>query len=208
MSDGPSPPPPGSARFFALLYTPRALRDGMTRLLALADEIGAGSMRTLEPAVAQARLAWWRFEAQRFAARQPQHPWLKPIAAASAPAPPIDLPALIEAAAADPGGQQLRRALFIAAAELLGAGPLTPATRDALGELAMQSWQSEASTGAPPATKAPSALQGVQTRIVPLLVWAALATPGAKKGSLLRGFTDNMRAWGVARRASAGRYIP
>jgi hypothetical protein len=196
-------PPAGSARFFALLYTPAGLRDPLSRLLAVADEIGAEATRTLEPAVAQARLAWWQLEAERYAAGKPQHPWLKH-QSGSARCPPIDLTALIEAEAADPSGLRLRRALFIAAAELLGAGPLTPLLRQALGELGAQSWQPP--QPASPA-RAPPALHGVQARIAPLLVWAALAARATGKDSPLRGFADNMRAWHIARRASTGRYI-
>jgi hypothetical protein len=200
----PPAPPPGSARFFALLYAPAGLRDALSRLLAVADEIGAEATRTLEPAVAQARLAWWQLEAERYAAGKPQHPWLKYTQSGSVHCPPIDLIALIEAEAADPSGLQLRRALFIAAAELLGAGPLTPLQRQALGELGAQSWQPPQPAAQ---ARAPPALHGVQARIAPLLVWAALAARTAGKDTPLRGFADNMRAWHIARRASTGRYI-
>ncbi len=52
----PSAPQPGSARYFALLYSPRAQRPALARLLALADEIGAGVTRRLDHDVAHARL--------------------------------------------------------------------------------------------------------------------------------------------------------
>lgn len=200
----PPAPSPGSARFFALLYTPASRRDAMSRLLAVADELGAGTMRPLDPAVAQARLAWWQLEAERHAVGNAQHPWLRP---------PADLPTsalqvLIDAAAQDPG-EALRRAVFRAAAALLQAELSTPQQHAALDALAAQAWRAEQS---PPTTLRSAAadlraLQPLQRRLAPLLVWAALAGGQAPGTARLRSLIDNLRAWNVARRALAGRYI-
>jgi hypothetical protein len=197
-----------------LLYTPPEQRAAMNCLLALTGELGAARAQPLEPSVAEARLSWWRFEAQRYAAGKPQHPWLLGLPAA------IDLATLVEAAAADGTGAALYRALFLAAAALLGAAPLTPAARAGLEQLATQVWRSEhaaptrTATGSPPrepsaagADRPPPALGGIQAQVAPLLVWAAMAVRGAGQRAPLQALADNMRAWRIARRAAAGRYI-
>ena len=51
------------------------------------------------------------------------------------------------------------------------------------------------------------ALHPLQRRLVPLVVWTALAARAVKSASWWRTFTDNVHAWNVARRALAGRYI-
>lgn len=213
----PPAPAPGSARFFALLYTPPALRRAMSRLLAVADEIDAGAARQLDPSIAGARLDWWRLEAARFAARTPQHPWLQAQLSDPELRAQPDLRPLVEAAT-QPGGAALRSALFVAAAELLGA-VRDQADRDALAQLGAQSWQHEqavhagasaARGGAPAAAAVPAApalLASVQSRIAPLLVWAALSCRAGPGRPRLQMLLDNLRAWQVARRAAAGRYI-
>jgi hypothetical protein len=94
-------PPVGSPRYFALLYSPSALRARLRTLLGLADEIGAGGARGLDPGVAQVRLEWWRAEAGRCARGEPQHPWLRALCAAPPAGCPLDLQPLVEAAAED-----------------------------------------------------------------------------------------------------------
>ncbi len=175
----------------------------MRCLMALVDELETGHARTREPSVAQARLAWWRLEAQRYAAGRPQHPWLTALRGEPAPAVPIDLAALVEAAAADDSGAALHRALYRVAAEVLGVPSSIATVRTALEQLAMQSWRTQGAQQCQP----PPALAGVQAQLAPLLVWAALSARGAKRRSPLQALADNMRAWQIARRAAAGRYI-
>jgi hypothetical protein len=220
MNNATPMPPPGSARYFALLYTPRAQRPVLTRLLALADEIGAGVTRGLDHDVAHARLAWWQREAGQYALGQAQHPWLRSRTDEPATAPAIDLNALVQAAAIDlaqtlqkpPGGEQLRRAVFTAAAQLLGAGPLSPALQAILAELATLSWRWEQAPAA--ASEINAALQPLlarltaasQSALVPLLLWTSLAGrhAAAKKNSPRRALADNIYAWRLARCAAAG----
>jgi hypothetical protein len=67
----------------------------------------------------------------------------------------------------------------------------------------MQCWSGQGARGGEP----PPALAGIQAQIAPLLVWAALAARGPQRRSPLQSLADNMRAWRIARRAIAGRYI-
>jgi hypothetical protein len=216
----PPAPAPGSARYFALLYTPAAQRAALARLLGLADEIGAGIARALDHEVAHARLEWWRHEAAQYAAGRAQHPWLRE-PPESAMGPRLDLQALVQAAAIDlaqglqrpTGDEQLRRAVFTAAAQVLGAGPLSAAQREALGDLGALSWRLERSAPAPQGATATLSLQALlarlgpalQPKLAPLLVWAAIAARAAKNAAPAQGFIDNIRAWSVARRAAAGK---
>jgi len=213
-------PPPGSARYFALLYAPRPRRPALARLLALADEIGAGVTRGLDHDVAHARLAWWQHEAGQYALARSQHPWLRTRPDEQSGAPRVDLDSLVQAAAIDlaqalqrpPGGERLRRAVFVAAAQLLDAGPLPSALRESIGELGALSWQWEQAPLS--ATVTSAALQPLLARLgaalqpvlAPLLVWTALAARHASPGkaSLRRAVADNIHAWNVARRAAAG----
>ena len=97
----PPPPAVGSPRYFALLYSPAALRATLTTLLALADEISAGAARGLDHSVAHVRLDWWRGEAERYVRGEPQHPWLRALAAQHAGGRGLKLQPLVEAAAVD-----------------------------------------------------------------------------------------------------------
>jgi hypothetical protein len=206
----PPPPAPGSARYFALLYTPRARRSALARLLGLADEIGAGAARGLDHDVAHARLQWWQHEAAQYALGRSQHPWLRAL-----PQPALDLPSLLQAAAMDLAegqrrghtGERLRRALFGAAAAVLGAQALSETQRAALAELATLSWQRERclpGSGSLPEVMARLGA-AAQPALAPLLVWVALAAR-TESGSPLQAFADNIRAWKVARRATAGTF--
>lgn len=219
----PPAPTPGTPRYFALLYTPRQRRPALLRLLALADEIGAGVARGLDHEVAHARLEWWRHEAARYAAGHAQHPWLRALPDEAYGALQQDLLELLAAATLDladtlqhpAAGQRLRGALFVAAAPWLGSDPLAPAQRDALTALGAFCWRCEhaAQASRPPASAtAPAALpmllqqssRAGQRALAPLLVWAALAARSTERASPLHAFADNIRAWSVARRAAAG----
>jgi hypothetical protein len=211
-ADEPPEPAVGSARCFALLYTPAARRAQLARLAALADEIGAGLARGLEHALAHARLDWWRLEAQRHAQGQARHPWLRPPAVASSS---FDLQPLVEAAALDLAqdlrdgqsgpcpGRELQGALFIAAASVLGLEPSSPPLRETLRALAALSMGCDSPVTLSTLAGQLSARQ--QPSVAPLLVWAALGS-AAKGPSRWRPWADNIRAWNVARRAAAGRY--
>lgn len=176
----PPPPPAGSPRFFALLYTPAALRPVLGVLLALADEISAGGARGLDHSVAHLRLDWWRREAERYARGEPQHPWLRALLAQHPTCGGLDLEPLVRAAALDlaaqaqgaapglalPGaglqGAKLQGAVFELAAHLLRTArhpdPLPLQQRRTLGDLGQQVFELErfATAGSPPAS-APSA---------------------------------------------------
>ena len=99
----PLPPSPlvGSPRYFALLYTPAAMRITLSTVFALADEISAGAGRGLDHSVAHLRLDWWRLEAQRYARGEPQHPWLRALLARQPVGVRLNLQPLVEAAATD-----------------------------------------------------------------------------------------------------------
>jgi hypothetical protein len=203
----PLPPSPiaGSPAYFALLYSPAALRPSLRTLLALADEISAGAARALDHTVAHIRLDWWRSEAERYARGEPQHPWLRALSQDPA-ARRLSLQPLVEAAAIDLASQTLggepgaalRRAVF----ELAGASlepnapggapsPQLPRVLRELGERAL-ALERFASTGAPPAGAPAAALQvlreqaqgiepALQPRLAPLLVWIALAARKAER---------------------------
>jgi phytoene synthase len=65
--------PPGSMRYFSLLYAPPEKREVLTALYVVAMEI-AESARSISHDVAHTRLAWWRSEIDRLANATPQHP--------------------------------------------------------------------------------------------------------------------------------------
>src|SRR5579862_4416777 len=125
----PADPSPGSHRYFVLLYTPAARRRALATLLALADELGAEPVAGADHGVAHTRLAWWRHEAERFRHGAPEHPWLRSLQATAST--DFDLIPLVEGAEVDLAARTLRnepsaclfRALFIAAARLLGDDP-------------------------------------------------------------------------------------
>jgi 15-cis-phytoene synthase len=66
--------PPGSPSWYALLFTPEAHREATSALLELRMEIMAAARGPSEPAVARARLQWWRAELAGFGAGREQHP--------------------------------------------------------------------------------------------------------------------------------------
>ncbi len=67
--------PPGSMRYFALLYSPPAQRELLTALFVVESEIRASTDAAHE--VAHTRLQWWRGEIDRLINRNAQHPATK-----------------------------------------------------------------------------------------------------------------------------------
>jgi len=224
-------PAPGSIHFFTLLYSPRERRVALRTLLALADEIGAGVGRQLDHGVAHLRLDWWRREAQRLAAGSPAHPWL--IAWQRERFPPLDLAALIDAAAIDlaserlaaSGTQRLPQALFVLAATVLAAdtsaAALVPQQRDLIAALGRSVDTLEhpqvARTGQPDSAQRLRLDPALQRALAPLLVWAALAACHARRrerratrksptmaAPVVDGLADNLIAWQAARTARRG----
>jgi 15-cis-phytoene synthase len=68
--------PPGSMRYFALLYTPAAKREAVTALFIVETELRE-SARSANHDVAHTRLAWWRAEIDRLVNGSPQHPAMR-----------------------------------------------------------------------------------------------------------------------------------
>lgn len=75
--------PPGSLRYFSLLYTPPGKRHLLTALYVLDTEI-RDAARSPSHDVAHARLQWWREEMDRLANDGPQHPATRILAQAAA----------------------------------------------------------------------------------------------------------------------------
>ena len=65
--------PPGSLRYFALLYTPVEHRDALNALFVIDSEL-RDSAASASHDVAHTRLQWWRAEIDRLVNRNPQHP--------------------------------------------------------------------------------------------------------------------------------------
>lgn len=65
--------PPGSMRYFSLLYTPPERRDAIMALYVIDAEIRE-SARGANHDVAHTRLQWWRAEVERLVNGNPQHP--------------------------------------------------------------------------------------------------------------------------------------
>ena len=65
--------PPGSMRYFALLYTPEDRRDTLAALFAIDAEIRE-SAQSANHDVAHTRLRWWRSEVDRLVNGAAQHP--------------------------------------------------------------------------------------------------------------------------------------
>ena len=64
--------PPGSMRYFALLYAAPEQRDALTALMVIDSEIRASVDSAHE--VAHTRMQWWRAELDRLTNRNAQHP--------------------------------------------------------------------------------------------------------------------------------------
>ncbi len=65
--------PPGSLRYFSLLYTPEDRREAVLALYVVDAEIRESS-RSASHDVAHTRLTWWRAETDRLVNGSPQHP--------------------------------------------------------------------------------------------------------------------------------------
>ena len=74
--------PPGSPAWYALLFTPEDRRDAVGALFELRAEIMDSARTPAEPAVAHARLEWWRAEIAGYGAGRAQHPALRRVQAA------------------------------------------------------------------------------------------------------------------------------
>lgn len=68
---------PGSPDWYALLFTPEVHRPAVGALLEIRAEIMDSARAPSEPAVARARLDWWRAELAGFAQGRVQHPALR-----------------------------------------------------------------------------------------------------------------------------------
>lgn len=65
--------PPGSMRYFSLLYSPEERRDSVLALYVIDTEIRE-SAKSASHDVAHTRLTWWRAETDRLVNGNPQHP--------------------------------------------------------------------------------------------------------------------------------------
>lgn len=65
--------PPGSMRYFSLLYAPEEKRDALMGLYVIDAEIRE-SAQSVNHDVAHTRLQWWRAEVDRLISGNPQHP--------------------------------------------------------------------------------------------------------------------------------------
>lgn len=94
--------PPGSMRYYALLYAPEAKRDLLVALHLLEDEL-ATTGRSAHHDVAHTRLKWWHDELERLIQGKPAHPATRALAAARSSIGPElhKLKGLIDAAAID-----------------------------------------------------------------------------------------------------------
>ena len=75
MTDGPLQrgTPPGSLRYFAVLYAPAPARPLLEALYAFEAEI-RDTVRATSHDVSHTRLQWWRSEVDRLLAGRPEHP--------------------------------------------------------------------------------------------------------------------------------------
>ena len=74
--------PPGSPAWYALLFTPEERRDAVGALFELRGAIMDSARTPSEPAVARARLEWWRAEIAAHGEGRAQHPALRRLQAA------------------------------------------------------------------------------------------------------------------------------
>lgn len=77
--------PPGSMRYFSLLYTPPEKREALTALFVIDAEIRE-SAQSANHDVAHTRLQWWRQEVDRLANGNPQHPATRILRSTTLPA--------------------------------------------------------------------------------------------------------------------------
>lgn len=104
MSSGPveaaKGAPRGSPYWYVLLFSPAALRDMIAALLELRAGIFEAARRPSEPAVARARLDWWRAELAAFGSGSEQHPMTRALrdAGGHGPVQPEYLLEIVDAA--------------------------------------------------------------------------------------------------------------
>jgi phytoene synthase len=84
----------GSSFYYSFLFLPRERRRAITALYAFCREVDDAVDEPDDPAVAAARLAWWRSEVARLYAGDPQHPVTRALAPLLATYD-IDEPALV-----------------------------------------------------------------------------------------------------------------
>ncbi len=70
----------GSSFYYAFLFLPPEKRRAITALYAYCREVDDAVDEVSEPAVAQAKLAWWAQEIDRLYAGSPQHPVTRALA--------------------------------------------------------------------------------------------------------------------------------
>ncbi|MFU8822107.1 MAG: squalene/phytoene synthase family protein [Gammaproteobacteria bacterium] len=102
--------PQGSPSWYMLLFTPEAQREAVAALLELRAEIMESARRPSEPAVAQARLQWWRAELAGFGSGREQHPMTRLLSAAAPEGvvQPESLLELVDAAESELSGSPCR----------------------------------------------------------------------------------------------------
>lgn len=86
--------PPGSMRYFSLLFTPPEQRQVVAAMYVVDAELRDSALAAHD--VAHARLQWWREEMDRLAAHKPQHPATRVLARAGGVAS-VDFKVLQEA---------------------------------------------------------------------------------------------------------------
>jgi 15-cis-phytoene synthase len=74
--------PPGSMRYFALLYTPPEKREAATALFVIDAEVRESAL-SVNHDVAHTRLQWWRQEIDRLVNSNAQHPAARVLSAAT-----------------------------------------------------------------------------------------------------------------------------
>lgn len=207
MSGIDPPPRTELARHYGWLYTPPAHREVMAAFLEIERELAAAARRSLEHAVAHARLAWWEDELERLRSGEPRHPATKVLQPHRPDLRPLAALASLQLARASLGDERAAidaaqlanpwsMGLFLPLAALLAPpcanGPMASRIGTALyrvdagaadrSEL-VEAWKPW------PAECAP-AVRG-------LFVWSALAARTVRIPDLL--------AWRAARRAMRGR---
>jgi phytoene synthase len=73
--------PPGSSSYYALRFAPARLRDDLAACHGWRHQVRSVLDQVSDPAVATAKLAWWREELHRCFDRRPTHPLGKRLAA-------------------------------------------------------------------------------------------------------------------------------
>jgi len=80
IPDSCTKPPPGSSAYYALQRCPPERRVALTLLLDVHVRVRSIATTVSDPAIAQAKLAWWRAQIQALGQHQPEHPSLRALA--------------------------------------------------------------------------------------------------------------------------------